>query len=77
MKTGLLVLLTAALVLPAMAAESGLEPATLREQVTSRGGTTAAALAVFESADLRGIVGRAAAAAARRAAELAVQSGGR
>jgi pyrroline-5-carboxylate reductase len=60
-----------------MAAESGLEPATLREQVTSKGGTTAAALAVFESADLRGIVGRAAAAAARRSAELAAQSGSR
>ena len=60
-----------------MAAESGLEPATLREQVTSKGGTTAAALAVLEAADLRGIVGRAAAAAARRSAELAAQSGGR
>ena len=30
-----------------MAAESGLEPATLREQVTSKGGTTAAALEVL------------------------------
>jgi pyrroline-5-carboxylate reductase len=60
-----------------MAAESGLEPATLREQVTSKGGTTAAALAVFESAGIRDIVGRAAAAAAQRSAELAAQSGSR
>ena len=37
----------------------------------------AAALAVFEAADLRGIVGRAATAAARRSAELAAQSGER
>ena len=35
------------------------------------------ALAVFEAADLRGIVGRAAIAAARRSAELAAQSGER
>ncbi|MFO1408074.1 MAG: pyrroline-5-carboxylate reductase [Steroidobacteraceae bacterium] len=60
-----------------MAAESGLEPATLREQVTSKGGTTAAALAVFESGGLRELVARAAAAAASRSAELATQSGSR
>ncbi len=59
-----------------MAAESGLEPATLREQVTSRGGTTAAALEVLETSGMRGIVRRAVDAALRRSAELATQSGG-
>jgi pyrroline-5-carboxylate reductase len=59
-----------------MCAESGEPPARLREQVTSRGGTTAAALAVFESADFRGLVERALSAAARRSAELARQFGG-
>jgi len=59
-----------------MAAESGESPATLREQVTSRGGTTAAALEVLESAGVRGIFARAVAAAARRSAELADQFGG-
>jgi pyrroline-5-carboxylate reductase len=54
-----------------LAAESGEAPATLREQVTSKGGTTAAALGVMNSADLSGIVARAVAAAARRSAELA------
>lgn len=47
----------------------------LRAQVTSRGGTTAAALAVLEGADLRGIVRRAVAAACRRSAELADEFG--
>jgi pyrroline-5-carboxylate reductase len=59
-----------------MAAESGHEPATLREQVTSKGGTTAAALEVLEAGGLRGLVRRAADAAAKRSAELATQSGG-
>lgn len=58
-----------------MAAESGLEPATLREQVTSKGGTTAAALEVLEAGGLRGIVRKAVDAAARRSVELAAQSG--
>jgi pyrroline-5-carboxylate reductase len=49
--------------------------ATLREQVTSKGGTTAAALAVLESAGLRGIVAHAVAAADRRSAELAAEFG--
>jgi pyrroline-5-carboxylate reductase len=44
----------------------------LRAAVTSRGGTTEAALRVLESEDLRGIVGRALAAAAARGRELAV-----
>jgi pyrroline-5-carboxylate reductase len=58
-----------------LAAESGDDPATLRAQVTSKGGTTAAALAVFEAADLRGIVARAVAAARARARELADEYG--
>jgi len=58
-----------------MAAEGSEPPATLREQVTSRGGTTAAALAVLERADVRGIFAEAIAAAARRSAELADQYG--
>jgi len=49
-----------------MAAEGDVPPATLREQVTSKGGTTAAALAVLEQADLRGILSAAVTAAARR-----------
>lgn len=51
------------------------DPATLRAQVTSKGGTTAAALAVFEAADLRGLVARAVAAAATRSKELAAEFG--
>jgi pyrroline-5-carboxylate reductase len=51
------------------------DPASLREQVTSAGGTTAAALAVFAQADLAGIVRRAVTAAARRSAELAAAHG--
>ena len=58
-----------------MAAESADPPAVLREQVTSRGGTTAAALAVLETADFRGLVQRAVAAAAHRSAELAREFG--
>jgi pyrroline-5-carboxylate reductase len=57
----------------AMAARLDATPAQLREQVTSRGGTTAAALAVLDAADLRGIFSAAVAAATRRAAELAAQ----
>ena len=59
-----------------MAAEAGEAPAVLREQVTSKGGTTAAALEVLEDAGVRGIFARAVAAAARRSAELAEQFGG-
>lgn len=47
------------------------EPATLRERVTSRGGTTAAAIAVFEQNRQGEIIQAAVAAAARRAGELA------
>jgi pyrroline-5-carboxylate reductase len=59
-----------------MAAESGETPAALREQVTSRGGTTAAALEVLEAAAMRDTFGRAVAAATRRSAQLADQYGG-
>jgi len=54
-----------------MAAESVESPAILREQVTSKGGTTAAALEILDGADVRGIFARAVAAAARRSAQLA------
>ena len=53
-----------------MAMESEAPPARLREQVTSPGGTTERALAVFDEADLRGLVARAARAARDRASEL-------
>jgi pyrroline-5-carboxylate reductase len=54
------------------AAES---PATLREQVTSKGGTTEAALKSLEAANVRAIFAAAVAAAAKRSAELADQLG--
>ncbi len=58
-----------------MALQSRDSLSTLREQVTSKGGTTAAALDVFDAADLRGIVANAVAAADRRSAELAAAYG--
>ena len=58
-----------------MAGESPDSLAVLREQVTSKGGTTAAALAILDAADLRGIVASALAAADRRSAELAAEYG--
>jgi pyrroline-5-carboxylate reductase len=58
-----------------MAAASGIEPAQLREQVTSKGGTTAAALEVLEAAGVRAILTRAVTAAARRSNELAREYG--
>jgi len=58
-----------------MAQRSSEPLATLREQVTSKAGTTAAALAVFDAADLRGIVAHAVAAADLRSAELAAEFG--
>ncbi len=57
-----------------MARDTGIDAATLREQVTSKGGTTAAALAVFEAAAFRATVTAAVAAAARRSAELAADA---
>jgi pyrroline-5-carboxylate reductase len=53
-----------------MVAESTESPAALRAQVTSTGGTTAAALDVLESAGMRAIFARAVEAATRRSAEL-------
>jgi len=58
-----------------MARLSGDSLATLREQVTSKGGTTAAALEVLNAAGLRAIVAHAVAAADRRSAELAAEFG--
>jgi len=58
-----------------MARHSADSLATLREQVTSKGGTTAAALEVLDAADLRAIVAHAVAAADRRSAELAAEYG--
>jgi pyrroline-5-carboxylate reductase len=49
--------------------------AVLREQVTSKGGTTEAALRQLESANVRGIFAAAIVAAAKRSAELADQLG--
>lgn len=51
-------------------AESGKSPAELRKMVTSPGGTTAAALAVFEKGQFNKLVKDAVAAAYRRAREL-------
>ena len=54
-----------------MAAESGEDPALLRQRVTSPGGTTAAALASFERDAFAAIVARALTAARDRGRELA------
>lgn len=53
-----------------LAVQSGRDPALLREQVTSPGGTTAAALEVMESAALRDTIVKALQAAANRSREL-------
>jgi pyrroline-5-carboxylate reductase len=58
-----------------MARHSSESLAVLREQVTSKGGTTAAALEVLNAAGLRAIVAHAVAAADRRSAELAAEFG--
>ena len=58
-----------------MAAEAAESPAELRAQVTSQGGTTAAALEVLEAAGVRGIFAAAVAAGARRSNALAQQFG--
>jgi pyrroline-5-carboxylate reductase len=58
-----------------MARQSADSLAVLREQVTSKGGTTAAALDVLAEAGLRAIVAHAVAAADRRSAELAAEYG--
>jgi pyrroline-5-carboxylate reductase len=51
--------------------QTGSEPQDLREAVTSPGGSTAAALAVFVDANLPAVISRAVDAAAARAQELA------
>jgi pyrroline-5-carboxylate reductase len=51
--------------------DSGLDAATLRENVTSPNGTTAAALNEFEKAELSKIINNAMTAAKKRAQELA------
>lgn len=53
-----------------MAARPGADAATLRTQVTSPGGTTAAALGVFDEGDLMGLVAAAMRAARDRGREL-------
>ena len=58
-----------------MAREVSDPPAVLRQQVTSKGGTTEAALKVFEAAGLKRIISQAVKAAADRSAELAVVLG--
>ena len=52
-------------------AETGLSPEELRRRVTSPGGTTAAAVKVFDDAGLRKIIHDALRSAARRSSELA------
>ena len=54
----------------AMLEQSGDSPTTLREKVTSPNGTTAAALASFNSAGITEIVAEAMRAAAKRSQEL-------
>jgi pyrroline-5-carboxylate reductase len=56
-----------------MLAESGEAPATLRERVTSPGGTTAAALDAFDAGGLRELVANAIAAATLRGRELSAR----
>ncbi|MFY3135861.1 pyrroline-5-carboxylate reductase [Achromobacter xylosoxidans] len=58
-----------------LAAESSEPASVLRERVTSKGGTTAAALAAFNAAGFAGIVEDAMAAAAQRSRELAEEFG--
>ena len=59
----------------ALALQSGESPAALREKVTSKGGTTHAALTVLESEGVGAAVQRAVAAAHRRAQELGDEFG--
>lgn len=54
----------------ALLSESGEDPAVLRENVTSPGGTTAAGLAVFAESDFLSLVDRVVAAAVARSVEL-------
>jgi pyrroline-5-carboxylate reductase len=58
-----------------MSRDSAESPAVLRQQVTSKGGTTEAALRVLESHGVRDIFANAIAAAAGRSAEMAEELG--
>ena len=58
-----------------MARTASETPAVLREQVTSKGGTTEAALKILEAANVRAIFADAIAAAAKRSEEMAEQLG--
>jgi pyrroline-5-carboxylate reductase len=58
-----------------MARAASESAATLREQVTSKGGTTEAALKHLEAANVRAVFSAAVAAAAKRSAEMAEQLG--
>jgi pyrroline-5-carboxylate reductase len=58
-----------------MAHESSDSPATLRQQVTSKGGTTEAALKHLEANNVRAIFSQAVAAAAQRSAQMAKELG--
>lgn len=58
-----------------MAREQTHSPQVLRENVTSKGGTTAAALSVFENQDLAGVILKAMQAAQHRAVELGDEFG--
>ena len=58
-----------------LADESPESPGTLRDRVTSKGGTTEAALKVFAAEDLAGRIGKALKAASDRGAELGRQLG--
>lgn len=58
-----------------MGLESGSDPATLRRQVTSPNGTTAAALKVFEDSGIGGIVLRALTAARDRGRQMSREAG--
>lgn len=57
------------------ASRGGSDLARLRQEVTSKGGTTEAALRVFAAADLRSVVKQALVAATQRGRELAAQFG--
>lgn len=58
-----------------LAAQSDEPASVLRERVTSKGGTTAAALAVMEARNLSGLIEEAMAAAQKRSAELGDEFG--
>jgi pyrroline-5-carboxylate reductase len=58
-----------------LAAQSDLPPATLREQVTSKGGTTAAALASMEADRIEPAIVAAVAAAFRRGQQMGDEAG--